>query len=229
MRPAVSSVLARRKPVAVAILVLVAGCQTTVVPAYRGPSFSRSTLLVGKFNQIRVMAPLPSPFFRSSGLAMFDVPVLSETAASDVSRALADAIASSGGKVGVPDAPDLEITVHRFNLVWDATGPGIRATATVELVGRVADSSGHDLRLSGRGLSVSSSIGLMFASSAQPMIDEALSQAIDGLLRAEEPHGGLVRQLRELDELHKSGALTDEELRRAKAHLLPGTADQPSD
>jgi S1-C subfamily serine protease len=164
-----------------AILALtIAGCTTPVQIRYAGTGSQISDALKSVGNvEVR---PYTAPFFLSSGTVVVDTPHLSPFAHLELSESIKAAIQRAGGLTGVSGAPTLRIDIQQCTLRWDSRGGGIVAEAQVVLTGTVESDNVVKERLLGRGVVRNGPFGVVLASTAQPMVTEAASAAIDMLV-----------------------------------------------
>lgn len=163
------------------LLSVLGGCTTSVTLRLNENQTISLANWAKSIHEVHVTQP-SRQLFRHYGLLMIDTPQLAESSEDDFKKAAEDAIRRGGGKLGESGAPDLRLLVLRCSLVWDSTGFGITATATVEFDGSVIWPDGREERVFGSGISSRSSAGVIFPSSAEPMLAEALSTALARLL-----------------------------------------------
>ena len=106
----------------------------------------------------------------------------------EIENAIHQAIIQSGGLLGVEDAPDLHVDVKRCSVSWDSTGFGITSLARVQLAGELVWPDGRAWDIKGAAFVQQISVGVVLASSVEPQLSKALTQAIKELLTAK-PRG----------------------------------------
>lgn len=115
-------------------------------------------------------------------------PVLSSDADHELAASVEEAIRSGGGTIGQPDAPDLSVRAKQYTLSWiSKTGSGITATAQVVLVAEIRYPDGHGAVVRGEGIATKHSSGIMWHTTAQPMMTQATTDAINELLSSNLP------------------------------------------
>jgi len=157
------------------------GCTTPVQLQYSQAALPRVADWASSVGKIEV-EPYDGQFFSTGGVTVLDSPQLGTEVHKEITDAIKDAITRAGGSTDVADAPDLLVHIRKCTLSWRASGMGILAEAEVVLDGLLQGPASTQSRLSGRGY-VSKGAGVVILpSSAQPMLTQALSSAINELL-----------------------------------------------
>jgi S1-C subfamily serine protease len=159
---------------------IVAGCTTSVHLRYSGAG-RRVADWVTSIGNIEVDRYY-GQFFTATGGVVVDTPQLSPTVHTELAELIREAIRRGGGTTGVANAPTLRVRIQQCTLNWGLRGGGILARAEVSLSGTVETANETRERLAGRGFAEKRASGVILASSAQPMLAEAMTTAIDNLL-----------------------------------------------
>ncbi|MCX5662950.1 MAG: serine protease [Planctomycetota bacterium] len=163
---------------------LLSGCTTVVNLKYTGTDM-RLASWANSVGAVEV-DPYSAEFFHSGGMAIVDTPKLSPNAHRELADAIKDAIRRRGGATDVHGAPTLKIQVQQCTLSWESGGAGIKSEAEVFLKAELQDSAYGNRAFSGHGVARQGAMGVVLASSAQPLVTRANSLAIDELLNAPE-------------------------------------------
>ncbi len=124
-------------------------------------------------------------FFTSSGVMMIDSPVLPDNADESIKSVIEKAIIQSGGVIGAANAPSLHIEVEDYNFTLESTGSGINSISKVSMQAELEYKDGRSYQIQVGSNIKKAEGGVITAGSFAPRMNQALTEAVRKLLRAE--------------------------------------------